>query len=172
MVMDTCRFPRLISGTRVVKERGFDGRCPGGRHWEHPWMIVTPTEPAEVGQGFGCRGGVIQAPFGAVIARLGKEHCVAATAPIPQKVAMKMVTVGPAVTTCSSLISVIRWAGSVALHETQWEHQSQNGKCVASGADRSSGVGSPGFRTTRADRSSMGNSSSILLDPQAMQTSG
>ena len=34
------------------------------------------------------------------------ERCVAATALLPQKVAMKMVTIGPTVTTCSALNSM------------------------------------------------------------------
>ena len=68
---------------------------------------------------------------------------------------MKMVTVGPAcddllpadlhvhllrrklvidlhIGGSHSALSVSQWAGSGALHETQWGHQSRNGKCVAS----------------------------------------
>ena len=85
-------------------------------------------------------------------------------------VAMKMVTIGPHVTTCLYAdlhVRVLRPSAvgplpSEALHEAQWRHQSLSGKCVLSRADRFSGVGSAGFHTTRADRSSTGNSSSIF----------
>ena len=57
MVMDTSKSLRLISGTRKVKERGLDGSGAGRRHQQNPWMLVTPTELVEVGQGFEVRGG-------------------------------------------------------------------------------------------------------------------
>ena len=72
------------------------------------------------------------------------EHCVATTASLSQKVAMKMVTMGQAVTTCSALNSVIRRELEADLHHRQFTLRSLSEPVVGVGRSARDAVGDTG----------------------------